>query len=425
MQNIDKIISPKWVLSSKNDCLLEDHSIAIEGNIIKEVRPSREILNKYSTNSHLILKNHIIVPGLVNNNISTPYIFSKKYLKNKTITNRDDLKNKMYLSLSAKVIICKMIKNGITTFTDTSTYPDIVLKAAIESGIRANIGLPIMSYKTNWANKEQEYFKKSISFFDEYRDNPSTKLYLNLNSINMLSRKGFEKVSKIISELDVPVRMYLHEDLNKLNIFKKKYKHRPIRFLEEMGLLSSTFTAINPFHVIQSDINLMKKYKVHVVHSPTSNIINHNMKCNTEYFLKNKIKVSLGTGEYAINNSLDLFTEMRLVWLLSKLNKDKNNHLDKKELLGLIMHNGANALGLNFNMGKIKANYSADIISIKVDDIDVNSLSLYNSIENELISDNIENVWISGKQILKNKKLLTMNENMLYDEFTGLINSKV
>jgi len=169
----------------------------------------------------------------------------------------------------------------------------------------------------------------------------------------------------------------------------------------------------------------MKKYKVHVVHSPTSNIINHNMKCNTEYFLKNKIKVSLGTGECAINNSLDLFTEMRLVWLLSKLNKDKNNHLDKKELLGLIMHNGANALGLNFNMGKIKANYSADIISIKVDDIDVNSLSLYNSIENELISDNIENVWISGKQILKNKKLLTMNENMLYDEFTGLINSKV
>ena len=69
MQNVDKIISAKWVLSSKNESLLKDHSVVIEGNIIKDILPSKEISKKYHTNNRLILKNHIVAPGLINNNV--------------------------------------------------------------------------------------------------------------------------------------------------------------------------------------------------------------------------------------------------------------------------------------------------------------------------------------------------------------------
>ena len=421
MQEIDKIISSKWILSSKNNSLLKDYSIVIEGNIIKEILPSKEVLKKYKTADHLMLKNHILVPGLINNNISTPYIFTRKSL-NKDIDNmRQKIDPRKYLELSTNISICQMIKNGITTFTDTSMHPEIVIKQAIKSGIRANVGLPISSYKTNWASKEQEYFKKTISFYDEYRNDPSIKLYLNLNSIHMLSKRGFEKVSQIVSELDVPVRMHLHEDLNKLNIFKRKYKQRPIKFLEELGLLSTTFTAINPFHLNQSDINIMKKYKIHIVHTPSFNILSKSTQCNTKLFLKNNIKVSLGTGEYIIGNSVDLFNEMRITSLLSKLTKDKCNHLTQKELLDLIMENASNALGLDFNISKLASKYSADIISIKINNIDLSDIDVYKDIENKLNSNNIDNVWVSGKQILKDKKLLTINEDMLYHEFTELI----
>jgi hypothetical protein len=51
----------------------------------------------------------------------------------------------------------------------------------------------------------------------------------------------------------------------------------------------------------------------------------------------------------------------------------------------------------------------------------MDKIDLYKCIENELISNNIDNVWISGKQILKDKKLLTINEDMLYHKFTKLI----
>ncbi len=423
MQNVDKIISSKWVLSSKNDSLLKNHSVVIEGNIIKDILPSKGVLKKYLTSTHIVLKNHIVTPGLINNNVCLPHIFSRKYLKDKTSAMQNNLSNESYLGLSTEIAICQMIKSGITTFTDTSSYPEIVLKKIIKSGVRGNIGLPISSYKTNWANKEQEYFKKSISLYDEYRNDPSIKLYLNLNAIHTLSKSGFKKVSQIASELDIPIRMYLHENLEKINAFKKKNKQRPIKFLEEIGLLSNSFTAMNPFYMNQSDINIMKKYKSHIVHTPSLNIMSKNIQCNTKLFLKNNINVSLGTGEHTMGNSINLFNEMRLASLLSRLNINKSDHLTQVELLGLITNNGAKSLGLNFNLGRLDLKYSADLISIKINDLGLSELDLYKCIENELISNNIDNVWISGKQILKDKKLLTINEDMLYHKFTELIKS--
>ena len=87
----------------------------------------------------------------------------------------------------------------------------------------------------------------------------------------------------------------------------------------------------------------------------------------------------------------------------------------------MITNNGAESLGLDFNTGKLKPKYSADIISIKINDLGMDKIDLYKCIESELVSNNIDNVWISGKQILKDKKLLTINEDMLYHKFTELI----
>ena len=68
-------------------------------------------------------------------------------------------------------------------------------------------------------------------------------------------------------------------------------------------------------------------------------------------------------------------------------------------------------------IGVFDKGYSADIVSINIKDIIQTNLILFNGIENDLKSMNIDNVWISGKQLLKNSKLLTINENKIYDKF--------
>ena len=43
---------------------------------------------------------------------------------------------------------------------------------------------------------------------------------------------------------------------------------------------------MNPFHVTKSDINIMKKYKINIVHTPSLNIMSKNIQCNTKTFFE-------------------------------------------------------------------------------------------------------------------------------------------
>ena len=74
-------------------------------------------------------------------------------------------------------------------------------------------------------------------------------------------------------------------------------------------------------------------------------------------------------------------------------------------------------MGLDNKIGVIKKGFLADIISLKVDSIYRTEEILYNNLENVLISTRIENVWVSGKKILNNAKLVTINEKILYDAY--------
>ena len=66
MYNVDKIISAKWMFDDKNNSLLEDHSIVVDGNIIKDIMPSSQVAKSYSTDDKILLQHHIILPGLIN-----------------------------------------------------------------------------------------------------------------------------------------------------------------------------------------------------------------------------------------------------------------------------------------------------------------------------------------------------------------------
>ena len=56
MNHVDKIISAKWMLDDKNNSLLEDHSIVVDGNIIKDIMPSSQVTKSYSTDDIILLQ---------------------------------------------------------------------------------------------------------------------------------------------------------------------------------------------------------------------------------------------------------------------------------------------------------------------------------------------------------------------------------
>ena len=79
--------------------------------------------------------------------------------------------------------------------------------------------------------------------------------------------------------------------------------------------------------------------------------------------------------------------------------------------------NGEKALGLEDQIGSLEIRKTADIVAVEMEGID--NLPAYNPLVQILYSGNktqIANVWVSGRQLVKNRRLLTMDKDRLVEK---------
>ena len=97
MIKIDQAISSRWMITMNGKSLIEDHSIAIDGNTIKEILPTKDLLRTYEVTNHINLKEQIVLPGLINNQIHSPISLEKenKYQLKRTVRNLRRMKKLM------------------------------------------------------------------------------------------------------------------------------------------------------------------------------------------------------------------------------------------------------------------------------------------------------------------------------------------
>ena len=143
MNHVDKIISTKWMLDDKNNSLLEDHSVVVDGNIIKDIMPSSQVAKRYSTDDKILLQHHIILPGLINsyNDSSILWMHNQNSIKRKIKNNlytdyKNDLLEEHHRDMSSKISIFEMVKSGITTLCDSGTFPESMIDQAKKTNVR-------------------------------------------------------------------------------------------------------------------------------------------------------------------------------------------------------------------------------------------------------------------------------------------------
>ena len=421
MDRIDKIISPKWQFNQKNNALIEDHSIIIDGNIIKDILPTNQVHNKYQANEHIVLIDHLVLPGLINSfNDSSLILFqdtSKR--QNNNIRSYNIFKNQMinneHRDISSAVRCIEMIKNGITTFCDHGGFPESMIDQTLRIKLRSNIGLEIQKQKTNWAINEDQCLDKALRVFDQYSNNPDIKFFFNPISIDHVSTKMLKNISKISNELDISLRMNVNSSELEIQKCIENHKCRPIEYLEKMDILDNEFTALNVSNLNQKDIKILKMYKSNIVINKSINISIKNMYIKD--ILDNNINMMLSSGSMINNINLDMLDEVSNFSLLSNI---KKYGMNTASLFNLITVNSAQSLGVGENIGLLSKGYLADLVSIDIKDIMKLSSVKFDGIENKLKSSNIKNVWIAGRQIMKNRKILTVAEDKIYTKFRSI-----
>ena len=114
----------------------------------------------------LDLKNHAIIPGLINSHTHAGMSLFRglandlplmDWLNNYIWPAEKKWVSSEFVMDGTKLAIAEMLRSGTTCFNDMYFFPNITAEACVNTGMRAVIGLIVMNLSTAWANNSEQY----------------------------------------------------------------------------------------------------------------------------------------------------------------------------------------------------------------------------------------------------------------------------
>ena len=371
------------------EAMLEKHSIVIRDGRILDVVPSDVAAARYAPAVSVDRAAHVLMPGLVN--AQTAAVSS-------TARGLDlgELRDGGLLR------IAEMLKSGTTCCCTTGFFPGESARLIADQGMRAVIGIPIAEVESPWARNPREYLTRALNFRDEWRGHPTLTTAFAPHAPARIGDETFGRIATLADELDAAILMCLHESRDEINESVLRHGRRPVQRLHALGLLTPALTAAHMVHVTAADIALAQRSGVAVVLCPESNLRRGHGAPPLAAWAASGLRLALGTGALDDDASLDLWSALKLLALLSHPSGEAAA-ARAWEALSLATRGGAAVLGVDAQIGTLERGKWADLCCI---DLRAPAMRRDSSLDmagrlavhggRDLVSD----VWVAGRHLL-------------------------
>ncbi len=420
MNNIELLISAKWTLPiAPHNTILEQHAVAISHGEIIDVLPLETAKEQYYADEYLDLKNHVLMPGLVNTHTHTPMTLFRgladdldlmDWLQNHIWPAETALLNEESVTVGTRLAIAEMLRGGTTCFNDHYFYHDIIAQTCAEEKIRARVGLLVLNVPTGWASDEAAYLKRVEDTLKQGKTYGHTNWALAPHAPYTVSDDAFKRLNELSKEYNLPIHLHLHETAFEIEQSVKEFGKRPIQRLHELDLLHERLIAVHMTQLNDDEIKLLRDNGVHIAHCPESNLKLASGIASTPHLLDHGVNVAIGTDGAASNNDLDMFGELRTASLIAKVVNHNPRDCPADQALKMATLNGAKALGLEHLIGSIEKGKQADLIAIDMSDtITQPVFNVMSHLTYAVNRRQVSDVWIAGKRLLKNHQFMHLD----------------
>ena len=406
--------------------ILKGADVFVEGSRIAEI--GKGISRRAE---HVIQgKNRLVLPGLINPHTHLAMSLVRgmaddlplaEWLRNHIWPLEMRLTPRhIYHGSSLGCIEC--IRSGTTCVGDMYFGAEEVARAVESCGLRAFVSSVIVDLlpESKAGIKVMREALRKLRAMKSDRVKP----WLGPHSTYSCSDETLREVKEISMEDRVRINIHLAESKSEVDEVLEKHGKRPVEFLDELGFLSPNVTAAHCVQLTGDEMEILKRKEVKVVHNPCSNMKLASGIAPVPEMLEMGICVALGTDGPASNNRLDLFQEMKVAALLHKVNKMDPTVMPAEKILELATLNGAEALGLEKEIGSLEVEKKADITILNLDRPHLQPITSDRSLISHLVysatGDDVETVIIDGNLVMENRAILTVDENEVLDSVKKL-----
>ncbi|MCF5141455.1 TRZ/ATZ family hydrolase [Pseudomonas sp. WS 5532] len=420
---LDLLLLPTWLVPVEPaGVVLKEHGLGIRDGRIAFIGPRAAAL-KLTASEVRELPGMLLSPGLINAHGHAAMSLFRgladdlplmTWLEKHIWPAEAKWVDEAFVRDGTDLAIAEQLKGGITCFSDMYFYPKVASDCVHNSGMRAQIALPILDFPIPGASSADEAIRQGVELFGDLKHHPRIKITFGPHAPYTVSDENLEKVRVIAEELDAAIHMHVHETAFEVQQAVDKTGERPLARLGRLGLLGPRFQAVHMTQISEDDLALLVESNTSVIHCPESNLKLASGFCPVERLWQAGVNVAIGTDGAASNNDLDLLGETRTAAMLAKAVAGSATALDAHRALRMATLNGARAMGLDSEIGSLEVGKAADIVAF-----DLSGLAqqpIYDPVSTLIYATGrecVKHLWVAGKQLLDDRRLTRMDEQQL------------
>jgi 5-methylthioadenosine/S-adenosylhomocysteine deaminase len=389
--------------------------------------------------------NHITMPGLINSHAHTGLTLFRGGAQdlpeiewmNKGLGPLAKCLGIEDLILGSKLAVLEGVRSGTTTFAEyagsVSTLvnevylPFKVRVVGIEtinevSSDRAHLK-PTDLYEFDHA-KGETALKRANSAFQEFRSKDLVIFMYGPQALDFCSLDLLMDVNQQAINRGCKIHMHVAQgERERIQIVGRYGKNSStVSVLEKNGLLNNKLVAAHIHDTTISERYLMVKKGVKMVGCPSSIAMIDGIVPPVGHYVELDGEAALGTDQAPGPGHCNMFKEMRMASILTKvINKDPTA-LPPWQSLRLTTIGGAKVLGLEKEIGSLEVGKKADVITINLKNLNlipVVDKPFKNFIPNLVYSttgNEVDNVIINGTVIMADSKMTNIDESSIMIE---------
>jgi len=275
------------------------------------------------------------------------------------------------LHAAAQLAAAELLLGGTTTVLTMETVhgTDAVFDALVPTGLRAIVGKCLMNVRGDaparlWQSTG-EALDDALSLDRQWSGSAGGRLRAALAPRFAIScsRDLLEATAALSNERGLLVHTHASEQREEIEVVRAQTGLDNVAYFSEVGLATERLCAAHCVWVTEAEQRLLAERRVKVLHCPGSNLKLGSGVAPIIEMRRQGISVSLGADGAACNNNLDMFHEMRLAATLQAM-RHGPGALPARDVVRMATRDGAQALGLESEIGSVEVGKRADLIVV-------------------------------------------------------------
>jgi cytosine/adenosine deaminase-related metal-dependent hydrolase len=418
------LLLPKRIVTANpSDSILYNHAIEIHGSKITDIKKVTEAEVRQFDGEVVKAEHLTVVPGFVQTHIHLCQTLFRGLADNlelldwlqKRIFPCENAHSPSSLRSAVQLGLYELMMGGTTTLLDMGTmrHQETVFDELISSGMRAVAGKCMIDendmYPAFCSDTKTE-LSQSYDLAKAFHNAEDGRIKYGFAPRFVLScsEKLLIETKGLMKDFDGSI-LHTHSSENRGEIEEVRRRHNKenIDYFDSINLLDDHSVFAHCVHVNDKEIKLLKEKQGRVAHCPSSNLKLASGIAPIHKYLQEGVHVSLGADGAPCNNTLSIFSEMRLAALLQK---PFNGPLstDAKTVFRMATIKGAEALHLQNSIGSIEVGKKADLVCIDLESplfpLFESDESVYSAIVYSATAEHVNDVMIDGKWIVRDSR---------------------